>query len=318
SSDLNQDVIANVSRQYLQCLLDQELITINVENVETQQVNYDQIKAQVEVGAKAESDLFNQEYLLRNAELLLVRARNTLKNDIATLALTLQIDPNIYIEVEQVDWDINSLVADSLSLEQMYTTAFDRRSDLKQATYGEKAAHYNFSAVKGRYYPNIYAGVNYNSRYNYIQGETNRGFSDQFYKDNTQLNYGFSVSIPIYSGLLNRSRAAQSKVTYNNAKIQTKNAEVTVKTDVLRQYQNFNDAKTSYAASQAQVRAAELAYKMEKERYDLGISNIVQLSTVNQAFVRAQGDFKTAEFTLKFQKILMSYAVGTLQFEDIP
>jgi hypothetical protein len=57
---------------------------------------------------------------------------------------------------------------------------------------------------------------------------------------------------------------------------------------------------------------------MEKERYDLGISNIVQLSTVSQAYVRAQGDFKTATFTLMFQKILTSYAMGTLQVEDIP
>jgi len=314
----NQDVIRDVSNQYLFCLLDQELVKINTENVATQKVNYDQIKVQVELGARAESDLYNQEYQLKNAELLLVRSKNTLKNDIATLSLTLQIDPTIYIEVDQVTWDINELMADTLQMESMYATALDRRSDLKQANHREKAAHYSYSALKGRYYPRITAGLSYGSRYNYVQGEDNRSFNDQFTKDNTRLSYGFSLFIPIYNGLQYRSQAAFSKVTYNNAKVLTKNAEVTVKTDILRQYQNFNDAKTGYVASQAQLRAAELTYKTEKERYDLGISNIVQLSIVNQTYVRAQGDFKSSQYNLMFQKILLSYAMGTLQFEDIP
>ena len=314
----NQDVIRDVSNQYLLCLLDQELVKINVENVATQQIQYDQIKAQVELGSKAEADLYNQEYQLKNSELLLVRARNTLKNDMANLALTLQIDPTIYVEVQQVDWDINKLAADSATFENLYATAVDRRSDLKQAGHAEKAAHYGYSSMKGRYYPSIYAGVNYGSRYNYIQGEDNRSFHDQFTKDNVALSYGFSLTIPIYSGLQYRTQAAFSKVTYENAKIRAKNAEVVVKTDVIRAYQNFKDARTSYETSQAQLRAAETSYKMEKERYDLGISNIVQLSIVNQTYVRAQGDYKTSLFTLMFQRLLINYATGTLQFEDIP
>ncbi|MDH4298293.1 MAG: TolC family protein, partial [Cyclobacteriaceae bacterium] len=314
----NQDVIRDVSNQYLLCLLDQELVKINIENVATQQIQYDQIKAQVELGSKAEADLYNQEYQLKNSELLLVRARNTLKNDMANLALTLQIDPTIYVEVQQVDWDINKLAADSATFENLYATAVDRRSDLKQAGHAEKAAHYGYSSMKGRYYPSIYAGVNYGSRYNYIQGEDNRSFHDQFTKDNVALSYGFSLTIPIYSGLQYRTQAAFSKVTYENAKIRAKNAEVVVKTDVIRAYQNFKDARTSYETSQAQLRAAETSYKMEKERYDLGISNIVQLSIVNQTYVRAQGDYKTSLFTLMFQRLLINYATGTLQFEDIP
>ena len=314
----NQDVIQLVSNQYLLCLLDQELVKISEENLTTQKVNYDQIKEQSDLGVKAESDLYNQEYLLKNAELLLVRANNKLKNDIADLALTLQIDPTIFVDVEKIEWDVNDLVSDSLTLETMYATALERRSDLKQADYREKAARYGYSALKGRYFPSVTAGIQYGSRYNYVQGDVNRSFNDQFMKDNTNLSYGFSIFIPIYNGLLYRSQTAFSKVTYSNAKIQSKNTEVTVKTDILRAYQNFNDAKTRYTAAQSQVRAAELSYKMEKERYDIGISNIVQLSTVNQAYVQAQGDFKGAEFNLMFQKLLISYAMGTLQFEDIP
>jgi outer membrane protein len=115
-----------------------------------------------------------------------------------------------------------------------------------------------------------------------------------------------------------RAQTALSKVTYENAKLLEKDTEVRVKSQVISAYQNFNDAKSAYAASAAQVRAAELTYKTEKERYDLGISNMVQLTTTNQAYVKAKGDFQNAKYTLMFQKLLINYATGTLKIEDIP
>ena len=314
----SQDVIRDIANQYLTCLLDQELIKIAEENVSTQQMQYDQIKAQVDVGSKAEADLFNQEYQLKNAELLLVRARIKLRNDLATLALTLQIDPGVYFEVAQVDWDINELAADSLSIPELYTVAKERRSDLKRADYAEKAARFGYASLKGRYFPSIYAGASYGSRYNYIYGESNRSFDEQFRNDNTQFGYGLSMTIPIFYGMRYRSQAALSKATYENAKLLEKDTEVKVKSQVISAHQNFRDAKSNYDASAAQLRAAELTYQTEKERYDLGISSMVQLSTTNQDYIKAKGDFQNAKYTLMFQKLLINYAIGTLKIEDIP
>lgn len=314
-----QDAIATISNQYLLCLLDQELVKVNEENVRVQKVTYDQIKEQANLGAKAESDVYNQEYLWRSAEMQLINSQNKLKNDLATLAVTLLVDPAVYIEVDKVDWDINELLADSASFEDMYTFALDKRMDLKQAKYAEKGAKYFYSARKGYYFPNVYAGINYKSQYNYIQGSPdNRSFNDQFTKDNTQLSYGLSLNIPIFNSFTYRAQTAQARVAYKNAELAKTNTEITVKSDIIKAHQNFSDAKKSYLAARAQLTAGEFAYKMEKERYDLGISNIVQLSTVSQSYVKAQGDYQTAVFTLLFQKILVSYAMGTLQIEDIP
>jgi outer membrane protein len=314
----NQDVIRDVAAQYLTCLLDQELIQIDEENIASQKLQYDQIHAQVELGSKAEADLYNQEYQLKNAELLLVRSRIKLRNDIATLALTIQVDPTNIFGVEEINWDINALVADSVSLNEMLALAQGRRSDLKQADFSEKAARFGYSALKGRYYPSLYAGASYGSRYNYIYGDVNRTFDQQFREDNVSFSYGLNLSIPIFYGFQRRSQAAFSKVTYENAKIRTHNTQVTVKSDVIRAYQNFNDTKTAYSASSAQLRAAELTYNMEKERYDLGISTMVQLTTTNQAYVKAKGDFQNAKYNLMFQRLMIAYATGTLKIEDIP
>jgi outer membrane protein len=319
----SQDVIRDVANQYLVCLLDQQLVKIDERNLETQKVQYNQIKTEVELGSRAEADLYNQDYQVKNAELLLIRSKNRLKNDKAILATTTQLDPSIPFELEDVDWDVNSLVADSISLDEMYNVGLERRSDLKEAEFNEKAAQFTFAATKGNYFPSIYAGASYGSRYNYIydlpdDAPKNRSFDEQFRTDNRLLSYGISVTVPIYSGLQYRTNVALRKVTYKNATLTKGGTQIAVKSDILRAYQNFVDAQTNYQATAIQLKAAELSYKTEKERYDLGISNIVQLTTANQAYSKAQGDYQSALFTLMFQKLLTSYATGTLRFEDIP
>ncbi|MBX2896125.1 MAG: TolC family protein [Cyclobacteriaceae bacterium] len=314
-----QDVIRNVAFQYLTCLLDQQLLKIDQQNLETQKTQLNQIKQQVELGSRAEADLYNQEFQVRNAELLVVRSSNRLKNDKALLAQTLMIDPIVSFELEDVSWGADDYLVDNLAVENLNTTALQSRADLKQASSTERAAQLSYYAWRGRYLPNVSGFAELNSRYNYIHGAPdNRSFEQQFRSDNRQFNYGVSVRVPIFSGFSNRAQVTQQRVLFENARLATKNAEVRVKSDVLIVYQNYEDAKASFASAQAQLKSGELSYKMEKERYDLGISNIVQLTTAQQSYVKAQSDFASAQFTLMFQKLLINYATGTLQEEDIP
>ncbi|MBX2898602.1 MAG: TolC family protein [Cyclobacteriaceae bacterium] len=314
-----QDVIRNVAFQYLTCLLDQQLLKIDQQNMETQKTQLNQIRQQVELGSRAEADLYNQEFQVRNAELQAVRSSNRLKNDKALLAQTLMIDPLVAFDLEELNWGDELLAVNELDVETLNTEALENRADLKQVNHSQRAAQMGFYAWRGRYLPSLSAFGEINSRYNYIHGANdNRTFDQQFRSDNRQFNYGLSLRVPILSGFNSRAQVTQQRVLFENAKLTTKNTEVRVKSDVLIAYQNYNDARASYTSAEAQLRAGELSYKMEKERYDLGISNIVQLTTAQQAYVRAQSDFASARFTLLFQKLLIDYATGTLREEDIP
>src|SRR5690606_39929240 len=88
-----QDVVANVANQYLQVMLDQELLRIAEETYNAQVAVLDQLKEQVRLGARAESDLYTQEAQVSNLRVTALRAKVTLENDKALLAQTLQLDP---------------------------------------------------------------------------------------------------------------------------------------------------------------------------------------------------------------------------------
>ena len=314
----NQDVIQQVSNQYLQCLLDLQLLKIDEANLDTQKSVLEQIDQQVEAGSRAKIDAFNQEVQLKNAELQLLRSQIRLRNDKLTLSQTLQLEEQSSFEVSEPDWDINSMELSNSDIDNLYEQSLNNRADLLQAKSDEKSANFGYRSVKGGYLPSANLFFSYGSQYNNVQGLENRTFDQQFFEDNLQTTYGISFNIPIFGGLSTRYAAMQSKVQYENAKLNTANVEFVVKADVLRARQNYQDALINFEASKAQLEAAELSYSLENERYALGASDLIAYTQANQSLLSAKSDMAGARYTLLFQDILLQYAIGTLKTEDIP
>jgi outer membrane protein len=144
-----------------------------------------------------------------------------------------------------------------------------------------------------------------------------RSFNDQFRFDNVYKQYGFQLSIPLFSGLQNRTNYYQQKTLYENSKLTRKNIEYQIRNDVVRASRNYDGAKKAYVVTVDQLKAAEMAFGLETERYNLGVTNFVDFINANRVFVQAQTDKAQAEYRLLFQKVLLDYAVGTLKVEDI-
>lgn len=317
-----QDVINLVSIQFLQVLLDQELLKIANENLALQKTQLDQVLAQVELGSRSPVDEFNQKAQVSNSELLVAQAEFNLINDKITLFQTLLIDPIVQPTLEEPGWDVNSIALDNQDLTQLLETASAQRSDLKQAQYTEKASKLSMYSSKGSYLPSINAQYSYGTRYNQVRGTPRdssfRDFTNQVTIDNVYQSLGVGVSIPIFTGFRNRSTYVQSKVSYENNRVLTKNREVIVKGDVVRAYRNFESVKKGYKASVDGLEASQMAFNLEKERYDLGITSFVDFATANRTYVQAQTNLAQAKYRFLFQKLLLDYSLGTLRFEDIP
>ncbi len=319
----SQDVINLVSTQFLQVLLDQELLKIAQENLETQKTQLEQVLAQVELGSRSPVDEYNQKAQVSNSELLVTQAEVNLVTDKITLFQTLLVDPTVVTSLEEPAWVVNEIALDNQDLNQLLETASKQRSDLRQAQSTEKASKFFLSSSKGNYLPSINAYYSYGTQFNQDRDASAsdpeyRDFSDQFLKDNLYQNFGLSLSIPIFTGFQNRVGYVQSKVQYDNNKLLTKNREVLVKGDVVRAHQNFESVKKGYSASLQGLEASTMAYNLEKERFDLGITSFVDFANANRIFVQAQTNMAQAKYRFLFQKILLDYALGTLKFEDIP
>jgi outer membrane protein len=310
-----QDVIASVTNQFLQVLLDQELMRIAEEVYRAQVVNLEQTREQVRVGARAEADLYNQDALVKNQEVTLMRARVTFNNDKATLAQTLQLDTEVPFRVEFPSWSRFDINLNEIQLDSFYQIALTNREDLKQQKHITEANRFTLRSSANGYYPRLTLFASYGSvYYSNIPGS----FNTQFFDVNLNLSYGISFYIPIFDRLQTRSTRVFNRVTMENSELQLENLEKTIKIQVLNAYQNYQAAIQNYRAGLVQLQSGELALRTQQESYSLGVSNQLALAVANQTYVQAAASKAQAEVTLLFQKMLLDYALGTLKFDDIP
>jgi outer membrane protein len=314
-----ETVIRDVANQYLQCLLDEQLLLIARENLENQQERLRQMEELVSAGSRAEVDLINQQYQTKNAELEVLKGEITLTNDKALLAQTLFLDPNEYFDVVEPTWELSQFAYEEYEIDSLLQVALQYRTDIKQAYSTEEASKFDLQAQRGAYFPRLSAFFSYESFYNNLTGtEPTRTFDQQFFTDNIRKTYGVAMYIPIFTGFQNRAQVVAAKVNYQNSQLEKEGLENTAKLEVLRAYQNLQNAIKGYEVTRSQLESAELNFELQEERYNLQASSYVEFVQANSDFVTAQGAFAQSKYILLFQDFMLQFALGTLGTEDIP
>lgn len=307
-----QQVIFDVSRRYLQVLLDRELLRIAEENLENQKQQLEQITGFVDAGLRTVSDQYNQESEVARLESVAVSAQVTLENDLWDLSEYLQLEPTVIPELSPVD-PLNTIISfEGMTIGELYELALSNRSDLEQQEMLVSASKKSVQAMKAMYYPRINAFFNYNTFFTSLDDRTLREQLLKIYPQNT---LGLNMSIPIFNNFQTRLDVGRRKVAYQNQILQKESVDRKVYQEVKLAYQNYRAAVLKERNTQIQVLAAEEARNAVRERFRLGLSNFVDLSTANQQLVAAQSDQAQAVFTLYFQEVLMKHALGTLDIE---
>lgn len=310
----SQDVVARVINEYLQVLLDEELLRIAEDNLITQQTLHRQVEGQVEAGTKPRSDLYDQQAVVQRMSLLVIRARNTLNNDKARLAITLQLDPTQDFTLVRPPWNLDEIRLEQYDLDGLYKTALQARADLRQSELLESAAERNMALSRSAFYPNVVAYYGYSSRFN---DQSSRDFVEQFTEDNTRKEFGLRLNVPIFTGLQNRTLYVRDRIAAENARLNLQNLRKTILIDVRNAYQNYQDVLAGHAAAIAQVESATLAQSVQEEKYRLGVGNLIELTNANNNYVQAMASKAQAEFSLLFQGLILEYNIGTLDSYQI-
>ncbi len=306
-----QQVIFEVSRRYLQVLLDQELVRISIENLENQKQQLLQIEGFVDAGLRTISDLYNQQSEVARLESMKVDAEIQYENDLWLLTEYLQLAPGLVPTIEPVEpiREINSL--QGMDLSQLYDLAKFNRQDLGQQTLLANSFKKDMQAIKAMYFPRLTAFYNYNT---FSTSLDSRSLREQFLRVYPQNTVGFGLAIPIFTNFQARLDVSRSRVAYENQILQKEAIDRKVYQEVRLAYQNYQAAIRKEKNSQVQVLAAEEAFKAVNERFRLGLSSFVDISTANQNMVRAQVDLAQAIYTLYFQEVLIKFALGTLEY----
>jgi outer membrane protein len=314
-----EQVIFNTASNYLQVLLDMELLEIRKENLENSRKQLEQVQAQVEVGSRPTVDLYNQEAQVANDELLLTQQENSLKFSKLLLIRQLQIDPlgNYVFEVPDIKSEISSAGMQTYTLSSLIDTALLDRSDLKSEVADIKSLQYQLEITKASLYPTISLSGSYNSNYSdqYFGGGIS--FNDQFFDTRVSNSLRLSLSIPIFQNWNRMTNIQSSIVQLKNAELSYENSKLQVIQEVTQAYNDYSSYVQQLSASEKSLKASERAFETQQERYNVGSSTLIELSQAQANYVSAQSDYTQATYNLIFQEKLLDYYLGKLSSENV-
>lgn len=316
-----EQVIFNTASRYLQVLLDMELLAIRTENVENSRKQLEQVKAQVEVGSRPTVDLYDQEALVANDELLLTQQENALKFSKIQLIRQLQIDPlgNYEFTVPNIESNVESTEFEEYNLSELIDQALLNRSDLKSAIADIKSMELQTQMAKNNLYPSVSANAgmstSYSDQYSVLGQSVD--FGEQFWDRRINRSFGFSVSIPLFQNWNRMYNIQSSKVQLKNSELNLENSRLQVIQEVTQAYNDYTSYQKQLEASEKSLRASERAFETQQERYNVGSSTLIELSQAQANYVQAQSNYTQAIFNLIFQEKLLDYYLGKLSGESV-
>ncbi|MBF6610972.1 MAG: TolC family protein [Chryseobacterium sp.] len=317
---VKDDISLQVAQQYLQILLNREIVKISASALANAQRQYDRARITTEGGAtpqtvlaEAEAGLAREKQNFKNAEI------NT-ERSLFTLAQLLRIEDYRNFDVENVVLP-EAPQPPLHSTENIIETAYQNQPQIKAAETRIKAAEAQTEVVETAFWPTVTAGAGLGTSYfnSLVTDITGRDLSGnvikeagffQQYKNNFGQQISLSAHIPIFNKGITRLQVQQSKI---NEDIARNNLEAQ-KQEVLQNVQRAQfDAQSNYETYMAALEAAEssrLALDFTEKSFAAGKSTIYDVNVARNNYANAQGSIAQAKYNYLFSIKLLNFYAG--------
>ncbi len=339
------DVILNVVTLYVNVIFNQELYDNANYQLNSSQQQLERIKKQVEVGGLARGDELNQEAQVATNEVNLINQENALNFSLLQLKQAMQVPGNTPMRVQIPDLQLEDLILED-GPEITYQMALMNMPEVKSAQLKVESSQLALKASKGGLYPRLSlngsAASNYSSASDVprtafdgtftqttqpigVVGGTNfqvfglqpgtttiaEGYSesDQL-KDNLFKSANISLTIPLFNGWQNRAGVQRAAINQEMANITAQETKNMLRQTIETAYNDAVASSKSYSASLKQVTAREEAYRMAKQRFELGAINYFEYQISENEMFQAKSDLARAKYDFIFKKKILDFYQG--------
>lgn len=336
------DVILNVISLFINVVFNKELAGNARLQLSSSEQQLERTRKLVAAGSLPRSDELNLEAQVATNELNLINQENALSLSLLQLQQALQLPARDDFDVEVPAIEPEDLILEQTS-EEIYRIASATMPETKSAQLRIESAYYGAKAARGDLYPRLSLSGSINTNYSsssatrfvpdggfdavetgyFVQG-TNApvyqlkptgsfrdiyGFNDQV-KDNIYKSVSLTLSIPIFNRLNARANLQRALIASEQAKISAIEVQNLLRQDVETSYNSAVAAQKSYASSVRQLEAREEAYRMARQRFEIGAANYVEYQLAENDLFQARSDNTRAKYEFIFRKKVLDFYLG--------
>ncbi|HSF29881.1 MAG TPA: TolC family protein [Candidatus Tectomicrobia bacterium] len=301
-STTRQDVVLNVQSAYYNYILARRLVDVNQEAVRRNIQVLERARGFFEVGTRPKIDVTRAQVDLANAELALVRARNSMAVGFAALNNAIGVPEHpLYRVPEELEIPPESLKPEELmtTLEESSRIALENRTELRALRARIRSAEADLTLAKRDFFPSLSADANWNYRGQELP-----------YAPNWVV--GATLTVPV----LNPPLFSQVDEAAANLASAQASEEITAQNIVLEVQQSFVDL----VAARERIRTAEVLLTQAREnldlaqgRYQVGVGPLIDVTDAELALTQAESENIQAIVDFKLSEARLQKAMGLLE-----
>lgn len=349
SKDLEKvknDVTINVVTLYINVIFNQELYENARYQLNSSQQQLDRIARQVAAGALPKADQLNQEAQVATNEVNLINQENALNLSLLQLKQAMQLPASTPMRVAIPPLEPEDVILEETP-ELVYAAAEQTMPEIQSAKLRMESADAALRAARGGLYPRLSLNGSMQSNYssasdapitapdgtftvgsvpvgvvggaggqnvflyqpNYTTVAEGYNETDQL-KDNLFRTASIVLTIPLFNGWQNRAAVERSIIQREIANISSQETRNTLRQTIETAYNDALAAAKSYSASLKQVDAREEAYRMAKQRFEIGAVNYFEYQITENDLFRAKSDLARAKYNFIFRKKILDFYQG--------
>lgn len=305
---------AQVTQQFLLALQTQARAAFQDTLVSQQRLQLELAQARAGVGTLTSLDVKRAEVGLGQQEVAALRARNTA--EVAKLQLFQQLGVPMPASLTLLA-DL-PMAAPAFTAEDLLTQARAGNPTLKAVQAREQVAVAGLRSARGEYTPTLSFSANVSAFTQKIvdlpatatpaQIAENRRYPFDFTRNPYSLNMG--LSIPLFDGLGRESRLQEANAAREEAVYSVRRQELQLTADVTSAFVSLQAAYQAAALQARNANTAREALQLAEERYRVGASTFVDLTTARAEYERAETDRIDAVYEYHRAYAALENAVG--------
>jgi len=295
-----------IAQLYVQILYETEAVNVCREIIKSSMMQRDRAKTMVEVGSLARVDLVQLEAQVSQDEYSLVSAQSQLANYKLQLKQLLEIhdDETFDIAIPEVsDAQVLAMIPNE---QAVYNAALESRPEIQSGKLNIESSVIAIHSARAGYKPTVSLTAG-------IGSSNSSGQDTDFFKQvktNMNNSLGLSVSIPIVDNHQTRTNIRKAKYALQTSELNLQEQQKQLYSTIENYWLNATTSQQQFISARNNVKSMQESYDLVSEQFNLGLKNIVELTTGKNNLLQAEQQLLQTKYTALLNAAMLNFYAG--------
>ena len=300
-----EEVTFGVLTAFLALINHSEQIKLRQNDLNLQKEQLEKLLLLIKGGQRAESEKFQQESAIAQADFQLLKAQQAKRTEEIRLVQSLRLDPlkkyNFILPTLSPIREPFPMVLDSLIRESLAN-----RADVQAQQLSVSAREYALKTARTGHLPTLSASANVGTSY----ASQASGVIPRQYFDNLNGSVGLTLNVPLIDNGSFKRRVQNAQIAYEQSILDLENTQQIVAAEISIAHQEYLAAYEQFKSAEFLVSIAEKTLVAEENRFNLGVSTLYERNQAQKSLTDAQSERLQASFEYIFRKYILDYYLG--------